>query len=203
MGAAEAKALVFGGVKVELACRYQAKPSAVQTIRQVLVEMDAPKVRSARCLKTYMKFFTSHELKALTVIFGILLLISIPNFAVSIKRARDVTRKSDIRDLAEAANAYQKKYFVFPDKIEPLSEFLKAVPRDPQAGQGLVYVYISNGRRYQILAALEDKNQDEYDQRIEQRNISCGTRICNFGRAYGKTPLDVSLEEYEKSLYPR
>ncbi|KKR85119.1 MAG: hypothetical protein UU32_C0039G0006, partial [Candidatus Woesebacteria bacterium GW2011_GWB1_41_10] len=47
-----------------------------------------------------MNFFDKQELKALGVIFGILLIISVPNFALSIKRARDLTRKNDIRDLA-------------------------------------------------------------------------------------------------------
>lgn len=150
-----------------------------------------------------MNFFDKQELKALGVIFGILLIISVPNFALSIKRARDLTRKNDIRDLAQAAEKYNEKYFFFPDGIAPLAEFLPAVPQDPQTGEGLKYVYISNSRRFQIYASLEDKNQDEYSQTIEKRNISCGVKICNFGRAYGKTPLDVSLEEYEQRIYSR
>ena len=155
-------------------------------------------------VRTYMmNFFDKQELKALGVIFGILLIISVPNFALSIKRARDLTRKNDIRDLAEAAEKYNEKYFFFPEDIAPLAEFLQATPQDPQTGKGLKYIYISNGRRFQIYAGLEDKNQDEYSAAIEKRNISCGTRICNFGRAYGKTPLGVSLEEYEQSLYTR
>lgn len=130
----------------------------------------------------------------------ILIVISVPNFAASIKRSRDLTRKNDIRDLAQAANEFQEKYFYFPDNVEELAEFLPAVPKDPQTAKGLNYLYISNGRRYQILASLEEKNQDEYDSAIEARNLSCGIRICNFGRAYGVTPLDKSLEEYENEI---
>src|SRR3989344_3639173 len=131
-----------------------------------------------------MKFFDNHELRALAIIFMLLIVISVPNFMVSIKRARDLTRKNDIRDLAEAAEKHNEKYFFFPEDIAPLAEFLQTTPQDPQTGKGLKYVYISNGRRFQIYAGLEDKNQDEYSAAIEKRNISCGTRICNFGRAY-------------------
>lgn len=147
-----------------------------------------------------MNFFTKEELKALMIIFAVLFAISIPNFVLSIKRARDVTRKDDIRDLAQAAQEFQEKYLFFPEIPDPLIEFLPAIPKDPQSSKGLEYIYISNGRRFQIFASLEDKKQDEYNTAVEARGISCGTRICNFGRAYGKTPLDKSLEEYENEI---
>lgn len=150
-----------------------------------------------------LNFFTRDELKGLGVIFLILIAISIPNFTISIKRARDVTRKDDIRDLAQAARDYQGKYFFFPESIEPLAEFLPAIPKDPQNSKGVEYVYISNGRRFQTFASLEDKNQDEYDETVEKRNIKCGVQVCNFGRSSGKTPLDKSLEEYENEIYAK
>lgn len=147
-----------------------------------------------------MKFFSKTELKVLGIIFAVLFSISVPNFSLSLRRARDLTRKNDIRALADAAEAYQKKYFYFPDSLELLSEFLPHIPQDPQESKGMFYVYISNGRRYQILASLEDKEQDEYNEVIEKRGISCGLRLCNFGLGYGKTPLDKSLEEYENEI---
>ena len=146
-------------------------------------------------------FFTKDELKGLAIIFLILIAISVPNFVVSIKRSRDVTRKNDIRDIAEAANMYHEEFQKFPANIDDLSGFLPAVPRDPESVNGVDYIYLSNGSRYQVYASLEDKKQDEYEVNIEKRNISCGARICNFGRAYGETPLDKSLEEYENEIY--
>jgi hypothetical protein len=86
---------------------------------------------------------------------------------------------------------------------ENVLPYLKILPTDPQKDKGLYYVYFSNGKRYQIYAALEGSDEDEYSEAIIKRNISCGTRICNYGRAYGKTPLDKSIEEYENELYAK
>jgi type II secretory pathway pseudopilin PulG len=95
--------------------------------------------------------------------------------------------KDGIRDLTD--------YNVLP--------YLKILPTDPQKDKGLIYFYISNGKRYQIFASLEGSDEDEYSRAIIKRNISCGTRLCNFGCAYGKTPLDKSIEEYENELYAK
>ena len=78
--------------------------------------------------------------------------------------------------------------------------YLQTIPIEPQSKEGLTYTYLSNGRRFQILASLEGKDEDEYDPAIEARGISCGIRLCNFGRSSGKTPLDRSIEEYENEL---
>lgn len=78
--------------------------------------------------------------------------------------------------------------------------YLRTIPIEPQSKEGLTYTYLSNGKRFQILASLEGKDEDEYDSAIEDRRITCGARICNFGRSSGKTPLDRSIEEYENEL---
>ena len=78
--------------------------------------------------------------------------------------------------------------------------YLQTIPIEPQSKEGLTYTYLSNGRRFQILASLEGKDEDEYESAIEARGISCGARICNFGRSSGRTPLDRSIEEYENEL---
>ena len=71
---------------------------------------------------------------------------------------------------------------------------------EPQNKEGISYVYLSNRKRFQILASLEGDGEDEYDPRIEVRAINCGVRICNFGRSSGTTPLDRSIEKYENEL---
>lgn len=87
------------------------------------------------------------------------------------------------------------------DILDPNSPpYLELLPGDPQRGMGLTYIYFSNGKRYQIYASLEGKDEDEYDPKIIARGIQCGTRICNFGRVFGKTPLDKSIEEYENEI---
>jgi len=78
--------------------------------------------------------------------------------------------------------------------------YIKTMPIDPKSREGFAYVYLSNGKRFQILAALEGKGEDEYDPAVEVRGIACGARVCNFGRSSGQTPLDRSVQEYENEL---
>jgi type II secretory pathway pseudopilin PulG len=184
-----------------------------------------------------MKFFKKKEIIGIILILSVIGLACFSNFIVSLRRARDSQRKSDIGSLADALNRYNDDFEQFPlsskdggiiacidgsasleafqnpricewgkDGLFDLTDenvlpYLKILPTDPQKDKGLIYVYISNGKRYQIYAALEGKDEDEYSREIIKRNISCGTKICNFGRAYGKTPLDKSIEEYENELY--
>lgn len=78
--------------------------------------------------------------------------------------------------------------------------YLENLPTDPQHNSGARYHYISNGRYFQIYAALEGADEDEYNEAIVARNIMCGNRVCNFGRGFMETPLDKSIEEYENEL---
>lgn len=91
------------------------------------------------------------------------------------------------------------------DTIRDLSDtakepYIKNLPLDPKSKDGYSYLYLSNGRRFQLYAALERKDQDEYDLKIVQRNLKCGNQICSFGKSYGSTPLDKSIQEYENEL---
>lgn len=71
--------------------------------------------------------------------------------------------------------------------------YLKVIPNGS-------YYYFSNGSRFQIYGSLEGKSEDEYDESIIKRGVSCGDVVCNFGRSFSKTPLNVSIEEYENSI---
>lgn len=144
-----------------------------------------------------MKPFTKLEKIVLIGIFAVLIIVSAPNFALSIKKSRDLTRKDDLVYIAEQLNKYKEENFEFPPTLSP---YIKNVPRDPQESKGVKYVYITNSKRYQIYASLEVVKQDEYDSDIEKLKIDCGIRYCNFGRGYSNTPLDKSLEEYENEL---
>jgi type II secretory pathway pseudopilin PulG len=86
---------------------------------------------------------------------------------------------------------------IFDDSYPP---YLENLPKDPQSDKGAQYLYLSTGSHFQLYAALESSNQDEYNPSIVARNLSCGNRICNFGLANGETPLDKSLQEYENEL---
>jgi len=78
--------------------------------------------------------------------------------------------------------------------------YLETLPIDPFHEKGVSFYYQSSGRRYQVYAALEGKNEELGQEEIEKRSLPCGNKICNFGRALGNTPLDKSLEEYENEL---
>jgi type II secretory pathway pseudopilin PulG len=83
---------------------------------------------------------------------------------------------------------------------DSIPNFLQNIPTDPQADEGGQYRYVSNGRRYQMYASLESPSEPEYNLEVASRGLYCGTKICNYGRAYATTPLDISLEEYENEI---
>lgn len=168
-----------------------------------------------------MTFFTKQETLVILLTLLVIFIVSFFNFKTSLRRQRDSERKNDLGFLTKALDKYLNDFGEFPvaapdGKIvactgtSPLllvpcewgknSDYLSLLPIDPKAGEGYSYLYISNGRRYQIYATLEGQDEAEYDPKIVARNLHCGTKICNFGRSFGKTPLDKSLEEYENEI---
>lgn len=77
---------------------------------------------------------------------------------------------------------------------------LARLPRDPQSADGIRYIYKSSQDRFQLYASLEGRNEAEYNAKIAALKIKCGTRVCNFGKAFSDTPLDKSIQEYENEL---
>lgn len=87
------------------------------------------------------------------------------------------------------------------DALDPsYPNYIDTLPADPHTVQGASYLYLSNGKRFQIYAHLEGVDEAEYDIKIVAKGLTCGNQICNFGRAWGDTPLDKSIEEYENEL---
>lgn len=185
-----------------------------------------------------MKFFTKEETLVVSAVLALIITVSIPNFAVSIRRARDAQRKNDVGVLANALAKFRDDFGSFPlsspngevmacnprisqvgKKVEVIFDacswgkdalkdpfdpsypaYTPVLPIDPKDEGGIKYFYISNGKRFQLLAHLEGSDEAEYDPKILARNVSCGSKICSFGRASGSTPLDKSIEEYENEL---
>jgi hypothetical protein len=73
------------------------------------------------------------------------------------------------------------------------------LPEDPNYKSGATYLYLSDGNRYQIYAAMEGADEPEVDSKIIARNLMCGNKICNIGRSYN-VPSNISIEEYDKLL---
>lgn len=170
--------------------------------------------------------FSREETKVLLIIFSLLILVSIPNFVISFRRSRDAQRKADVRTITDSLNSFEKEFGGIPLSIDgkiaachpevidngrttvykpcewgvdSIGE-LKKIPVDPHNSKGTKYLYLSNGKRFQLYASLEGKDEAEYDPKIKARKLGCGIRICNFGLSSGKTPLDKSIEEYENEL---
>lgn len=155
------------------------------------------------------------------VVLGILIaivLVALPNFGFSKVQARDVQRKNDLKHVRAALQDYFKDFSAYPrakdgkifacgtsealvpcewekDVLRDLRDpsyppYIERLPRDPQHAR--TYVYISNTRNFQLLASLEDSRDREYNKGAEERNISCGAKICNFGVTNSG---DILLEE--------
>lgn len=197
-----------------------------------------------------MKFFSKNETFGILIILTLILIASLYNFRISLRRARDAQRKADLGQIANAVGAFQNDFGFYPPSLDgkivackkdgvdnyikdkgelslkdseidlfeiyapcewgkdSLSDvfdleyppYLGTLPMDPHSSTGAYYTYISNGNRFQLYAGLEGKDEDDAQSVIAERNVSCGVRICDFGRASGATPLEKSIEEYENEL---
>lgn len=61
-----------------------------------------------------MKKFSRQELWGVSLIFLLLFIVSIPNFIVSLRRARDQVRKDDMGALLHSLDAYFADFGIFP-----------------------------------------------------------------------------------------
>ena len=122
--------------------------------------------------------FTLLELLIVIVIIGILAVLIIPNLISGPQRARDSTRKNDIRSIKQALETYYTDNNVYPttsgactpDAASCLGTVLtsgttpyaKTVAKDPKANQN--YTYTPTGTpvtSYTLTATLENKNDKD------------------------------------------
>lgn len=156
---------------------------------------------------------------ATLLVIGVLAFV---NFQEAEVKARDVQRKNDLRALRGGFNDYFRELGYFPigrdgkvaacgdplgtkectwgadpvvDPDNPEKVYIKVLNVDPKASSEVyAYVYFSNTRDFQILAHLERHEDSEYNESVERRGVSCGTKICNFGvGSSDDTPLDREL----------
>lgn len=79
--------------------------------------------------------------------------------------------------------------------------YIEKLPVDPKASEGLSYLYLSNGKRFQLYAHLEEgEDAQGYDTGIVDRQLLCGDKTCSFGKSFARTPLNISIEQYEEEL---
>ena len=106
--------------------------------------------------------------------------------------------KTKIWENIRACDWGMDNLYDFSDLDNPV--FIEPIPTDPKQTEGIMFKYLSNGQRFQLLGYLEGEDEAEFDELIQVRNINCGNKICNYGRSSGSTPLDKSIDEYENEL---
>src|SRR5260221_218394 len=144
-----------------------------------------------------MKICTKEERIVVFIILAVIATISFFNFRVALRRGRDNERKNDLSDIAKILDEYKSKNNTYP----PSLSVIPSLPKDPGTPSGYSYLYITDGKYFQLYASLEGKTDEaEFNPKINALGLKCGNYICNFGRASGNTPLDKSLEEYENEI---
>ncbi|GEM_PF-1430624 len=161
---------------------------------------------------------TKREFSFIGLVIICIMSATLINLSASYRKSRDNERKNALGDIVRRVGDFQKTLATFPlsddnyaivgcngfrDELgrwffksctwgenSVNSPFFDPLPQDPYSNEkGRRFVYISNGKTFQIYTALERTNDEEYDPQIVARNISCGDVVCNAGRTNG----DISI----------
>jgi general secretion pathway protein G len=118
------------------------------------------------------KGFTLIELLIVISIAAILSTFAFANLLGARERARDVQRKSDLRQLQAAFELYRADQASYPASVpacgSPLTAggntYIQKVPCDPTNSGEHVYTYVqSSATTYQLFACLENTNDAQKD----------------------------------------
>lgn len=168
--------------------------------------------------------FTKKEFIYIFLILAVIFSATLINYQGALRRSRDAQRKQDVRDIYDALESYHTASGSYPvsedgkivicdtgnkdEKGNPIyrkcewgeNSAILRLSVDPNADKGFSYYYLSNTKYFQLYASLEGSGEPEYDSKIAARKLPCGAKICNFGLASPRTPLDKSLEEYQNEI---
>lgn len=158
--------------------------------------------------------FTLMEILIVMVIIGILATLGLGSFQSSQQKGRDAKRKSELKQIGTALEAYYNDYGQYPLSIsgeiggcsggtacawgqtfedDNGTVYMVELPEDPR-GSG-EYYYDSDGTEYQIYTRLEntfdrDINVDSDDNPLVFDGVFCGDTECNYGLSSGNTTPD-------------
>ena len=165
--------------------------------------------------------FTLIELLVVITIIAILAGIGLNSFQSSQKKSRDANRKSDLRQISHALEAYLNDKEQYPpnngdyqlagcgvldaETCEWEEEFsdqhgtvyMVQLPSDPTSvGRSYYYETDVTNQSFQIYARLEntldiDVQKDVDDNSLVYEGVSCGTVDCNYGISSTNTTVNT------------
>ena len=110
--------------------------------------------------------FTILDVVVIIIVVGFFAVLIIPGLINGPSRARDATRKSDLRAIKTQLEAYYSEKGSYPTKLSELeagaTPFMKKVPKDPSTKKE--YIYITQGNTpgsFELQATLENKNDKD------------------------------------------
>ena len=124
--------------------------------------------------------FSILEIVVVIVVVAFFAMLIIPGLISGPARARDATRKNDLRLIKSALENYYNKNGSYPANLAELEKgsvpFIKKVPKDPKTGKDYVYtIGGSNGGTFVLQAFLENKN--DKDLKSNNNNPSTGLYV--------------------------
>lgn len=139
--------------------------------------------KTNRLALSLSKGFTLIELMIVMAIIGMVATLGIGSYQISLKRARDAQRKTDLQQIRSALEIYRADQQVYPSTAgtyqiggcgagctiacgwgakwecgSPLSTYMDKLPTDPK---GVNYRYSSSGSIYTLEACLENSNDPD------------------------------------------
>lgn len=150
--------------------------------------------------------FTLIEILVVMVIIGILATLGVGSFQTSQQKSRDARRKSDLRQIGLALEAYYNDYGQYPlstadNRIngcaggactwgEQFADangtvYMVQLPEDPKT-TFTYYYYAPSPTEYQLYARLENNLDqsvptDAQNNPQVYQNLDCGAYTCNYG----------------------
>jgi len=123
-----------------------------------------------------MKSFTKNEYIAVGVIFFFLVVITLLNLNIAVRRSRDVQRRSDLGAIANALEVYNEDFGYLPPAEDGM---LKACPGD---------------KFDEVVADIKD------DPTFQRQKLFSGLRKCSWGEDELRDLFDPAYDSYLKII---